>query len=931
MTTPRRRSDRHLAAALLAAVYVAGVGAVLFAPHGSPVATWWPAAGFSVALILLAPKAWWPALGVGIAVVSGAANVSGGRALDLSALYGMANAAEALAAGAFLRRAGHDRPRLESQDDFIRLVEAALIGGFTIATGASLSVVALGQGSFLDSWTSVFASHAASTLVLVPVALSWHQRLAARKPWELAIQSTALAVVTFAIFAPHQALSLTFVPLPFLVWAALRFDVRTVSWQLAAFSVQTTFLTAQGWGPFGGSYESGRIDAVAAGALTQGYLLCAALMSLPLAIAVEQRRNLLARVSASERLFRRNFTESLVGMLLMRSEGTRLEIFDYNDTASEVLGGDEAPLTGRPLDELLDAHELDLVVARMLAGNLEGWRAQTGLVGRPGARVNVSLSLLSTGAQPMFGAQLQDVTAEYATRRDLEAAEKLTSATLDTTACIILVTDLEGTIVRVNSATTGLTGFTERELVGRPVWETTLAPATAGDVDDLFMWPNRSGSPVTREADATTKTGEQLHIVWNNNIVPDEQGRPMYAVMTGIDVTAERTASGLTIHLLEAPITTALIGIDNTGRISVFNTGAQNLLGYHHLEMVGEPFTRLLDREELLARTGAPDVDAAFSELTRAIGPDGETHPQDWAWVSGNGRRHTVSMTLSAMVDGSGSPMGFLCVGLDVTEQRHGQEMLVAALDKERTAVERLRQLDEAKNEFVSTVSHELRTPVTSIVGYTEMLADGSVIDPDPAQLPLLNTIARNGERLIVICNDLLLLSGLDSPTALWERERLDLGSILASAEEAILPLLKGRDLSVTFDLPEAPVVVLGDRAQLERVALNLLSNAVKFTEDGGKIRCTLEVGPTDACLVVSDSGIGIPEDEQGGLFQKFFRSSTAQERAIQGTGLGLSIVAAIVAAHGGRIGVESAHLQGTTFSVCLPLKVAAGARPSDR
>ena len=98
-----------------------------------------------------------------------------------------------------------------------------------------------------------------------------------------------------------------------------------------------------------------------------------------------------------------------------------------------------------------------------------------------------------------------------------------------------------------------------------------------------------------------------------------------------------------------------------------------------------------------------------------------------------------------------------------MTEQRHGQEMLVKALDTERTAVERLRKLDHAKNEFVSTVSHELRTPVTSIIGYTEMLRDGSVVEPLPEQVALLETIARNGERLTVICNDLLLLGGLDS------------------------------------------------------------------------------------------------------------------------------------------------------------------------
>ena len=113
---------------------------------------------------------------------------------------------------------------------------------------------------------------------------------------------------------------------------------------------------------------------------------------------------------------------------------------------------------------------------------------------------------------------------------------------------------------------------------------------------------------------------------------------------------------------------------------------------------------------------------------------------------------------------------------------------------------------------------------------------------------------------------------------------------------------------------------VLGDRAQLERVMINLLSNAVKFTEDGGEVELLVIEEKGEAVLTVRDTGIGIPVDEQGELFQRFFRSSTAQDRQIQGTGLGLSIVAAIVAGHGGRIEVESAHLQGSTFTVRMPL-----------
>lgn len=921
MTSPTGRFlGWPVALGLLTAVYLTGLGAVSFAPDGDPVATWWPAAGISVALMVLAPRRWWPYLAVGVVVASGTANLTAGRGLDTSLLFGISNAAEAVVAALFLRQ-GRDRiPRLAGQEDFLRLVGAAALGGLTVAVGAANTVVLLGEGSFVETFRGVFAAHAASTLVLVPVALSLGQQAATRRTWELWTQIVALVVVTCAVFAPLESLPLTFVPLPFLVWAALRFDLRTAAWELAAVSALTTYLTASGHGPFGGGYTDGRLTATSAGALTQGYLLAAALMSLPLAIAVQQRRLLLDRVIGSERLFRRNFTESLVGMVLMRSDGLRLDIFDLNDTAARMLGGDREPLLGRSLDGVLDTPEqLDAIASRMLDGQLEGWSAQTGLVGRPGARINVALSLLSGAPDPVFSAQLQDVTAEHDARREREAAESLTSATLDTTACIILVTDLDGTIVRVNAATRDLTGYSEDELLGRPVWETSIAPPTI-DAEGLVLQPDRIGGPVLREADAVTKSGEKRRIVWNNNVVPDDQGRPRYAVMTGIDVTAERTASDMMIHLLEAPITTSLIGIDDSGRITVFNAGAQQLLGFHYLEIIGEPFVGILEPGQLRDRTGESGAYAAFAALIATIGPNGEAPMRDWTWVASDGRHHTISMTLSVTSDSTGAPSGFLCIGRDVTEQRHGQEMLVAALDKERTAVERLRQVDEAKNEFVSTVSHELRTPVTSIVGYTEMLADGSIVAPDPLQLPMLETIARNGERLIVICNDLLLLSGLDSGLAQWERQAIDLVDVMEQAEPAIRPLLNGRDLSLLIERPETPVVVLGDRAQLERVLINLLSNCVKFTEDGGKIHCRVEAHDTEAWLVVSDTGIGIPEEEQAGLFQRFFRSSSAQERAIQGTGLGLSIVAAIVASHGGRIGVESAHLAGTTFTVRLPL-----------
>jgi PAS domain S-box-containing protein len=385
-------------------------------------------------------------------------------------------------------------------------------------------------------------------------------------------------------------------------------------------------------------------------------------------------------------------------------------------------------------------------------------------------------------------------------------------------------------------------------------------------------------------------------------------------------MTAERTAAGLNRHLLEAAITTALIGIDPHGLITLFNAGAVNLLGYDAQDTVGTPFVDLLDPDELAERSGGATGEDAFGRLVAAIGGGGETAARDWTWIGADGRRHTVSMTLSIAADRIAARIGYLCVGRDVTEARASQEMLIAALDKERHAVQRMRELDTAKNDFVSTVSHELRTPVTSIVGYTEILEDGSLVAPAEEQRPLLESIARNGRRLIMLCDDLLTLSGLDSGATRWERGAFDLASIVAGAEDAVRAQLSGRDLTLEVATPEGPVPVVGDQVQLERALTNLLSNAIKFTEDGGRIEVAVEARDGEARLTVTDTGIGIPVAEQERLFQRFFRSTTAQERAIRGTGLGLSIVNAVVAAHGGRIDVRSAHLEGTTFTIRFPI-----------
>jgi signal transduction histidine kinase len=229
-----------------------------------------------------------------------------------------------------------------------------------------------------------------------------------------------------------------------------------------------------------------------------------------------------------------------------------------------------------------------------------------------------------------------------------------------------------------------------------------------------------------------------------------------------------------------------------------------------------------------------------------------------------------------------------------------------------------------AKTEFVATVSHELRTPMASISGYVELLQDGEGGALTDDQRHFVEAIRRNSDRLTALANDLLTLSSLESGRFVHDQRGVDLDDVVRAAQTALMPLINSRALDVTFDIPPDPVRVHGDVRALESVVSNLMSNALKFTEDGGWVRCAVRAVADHAVLEVSDNGLGIPEAEQRDLFTRFFRSSTAQERAIQGTGLGLTIVDAIVQSHGGDISVVSRHLGGSTFTVNLPLTTSA-------
>jgi two-component system, OmpR family, phosphate regulon sensor histidine kinase PhoR len=227
-----------------------------------------------------------------------------------------------------------------------------------------------------------------------------------------------------------------------------------------------------------------------------------------------------------------------------------------------------------------------------------------------------------------------------------------------------------------------------------------------------------------------------------------------------------------------------------------------------------------------------------------------------------------------------------------------------------------VRLLEEVKRDFVVNASHELRTPLTAIHGYLEML-QGEVTEGEAARW--VEVISRNTERMTAIVEDLLSLAGLEAAGSLPVVEQVPVGRLFADVAELFVPRAQAKGISLSFTPPGGLPTLPADPYLLEQMLINLVDNAIKYTERGS---VTVEAAVEEPWMTlrVSDTGIGIPEDHQPRVFERFYVVDKSRSRTMGGTGLGLSIVKHIAQLHGGSIAVESSLGGGTRFTVHLPL-----------
>ena len=320
---------------------------------------------------------------------------------------------------------------------------------------------------------------------------------------------------------------------------------------------------------------------------------------------------------------------------------------------------------------------------------------------------------------------------------------------------------------------------------------------------------------------------------------------------------------------------------DPEGYVLLANRALKKMLGLETVPMGRMP-SEIIRNADLLealdeARAGREYVSREFQTL-------------------GNPPRHLEAHVVRMTGDTAGA--GLVCVLHDITERK---------------------RLEKTRRDFVANVSHELRTPLTAVRGAAETLLDGAVDSPQYAR-HFAELILRQNQRLERLTQDLMELASLESGESPPRRRRIEAAELTDSIMEAVTDLAETRGMELERRLPREPLVFQADARQLEQAVLNLMDNAIKYSGQGGKVTLAMEPVGDEVIISVSDSGPGIAAEHLPRLFERFYRVDTNRSREMGGTGLGLAIVKHIAQVHHGRVEVESAPGQGSTFRLVLPL-----------
>lgn len=398
--------------------------------------------------------------------------------------------------------------------------------------------------------------------------------------------------------------------------------------------------------------------------------------------------------------------------------------------------------------------------------------------------------------------------------------------------------------------------------------------------------------------------GDRATALAHANPIFDPSGRITGAVNVLVDIT-DRMQGEHAQSLLSAIVRSsddAIVSKSLEGRILSWNLAAERLFGYTEAEAVGQSITMIIppqrqnEEREILAKLRRGERIDHFETIRQAK----------------DGRRIDISLTISPLRDRSGKIIGASKIARDITAQKQLQEAL--------------RRANQRKDEFLATLAHELRNPLAPISNSLHLLRLSS--DAEPAARRIHEIMEQQVNHMVRLVDDLMDVSRINSGKIELRKEPVELAALVDEAVETSRPHIEAAGLQLALRLPTEPITINADPVRIGQIIANLLNNAAKYTPSGGQVWLTAWQKEGEAILSVRDSGIGIPPEMLGRVFDLFAQVDGAIQRSQGGLGIGLTLAKSLIQMHGGRIEARSEGLgKGSEFVIVLP--VAASSPPA--